>query len=82
MDEVEELRRALGEIRDRANLRRTDYAHPCAYALHLLSQNETTVGKACEVISHYIRDNQIDDLPPLGVHGEDVPRPLPNANRP
>jgi hypothetical protein len=82
MDEVEELRRSLNEIRGRAELRHTDYAHPCVYALHLLSRNEISMSKACEVISHYIRDNQIDALPPLGVHGEDVPRPLPNANRP
>jgi hypothetical protein len=45
MDELEELRRALSEIRERADLRRTDYAHPCVYALHLLSQNEISVGK-------------------------------------
>ena len=81
MDQLEELRRSPNEIRGRAELRHTDYAHPCVYALHLLSQNEISVSKACEVIRHYIRDNQIDDLPAVGVRGDPMPRPFPTRNR-
>ena len=73
MDQLEELQRSLNEIRGRAELCHTDYAHPCVYALHLLSENEISASKACEAIRHYTCDNRIDDLPAVGVRGDPMP---------